>query len=278
MYKLPSCCVCLCVFNNQVGLPPCLRNILALNRTNNLFSILHIAAFYDESTDASLQILTQFKQAKQNLNITIIQNPNPQPNKPRTQRIAQARNGLLNHIRENFPTIDYFIMMDTNDYSCVGKIRPQVIRLTIQDSANWDAVSFDREDGYYDYFALRYNPYIYSLFHFGNWVEAKRKLVNHFSKILIKAKQVGAKYIPVLSAFNGFAIYKTSVFLNCTYDSNIDLGLYPPALVERHESLVGLKILKYLGEDCEHCRFHAEAVKHYGAKIRISLNKVFDRV
>jgi hypothetical protein len=257
-----------------MGLPACLTNIQTLIGSRIFAGGIHVIAFYDESRDQSLQLLKQFQRTNPNV-LTIILNPAPHPTAPRVQRIAIARNGLLEHIRQYYPTVDYFIMMDTNYYSCVGVIRPHVIGSVLRETNMWDSVSFDREDGYYDYFALRYEPYVYSFFHFTNWREANKRLVNHFRGILASAKRAGAGYIPVLSAFNGFAIYKTSVFINCHYTSDINLSLYPEGSIKTHEKVVGLKTLKYLGEDCEHCAFHIEAASN-GARNRISLRRVFE--
>ena len=74
--------------------------------------------------------------------------------------------------------------------------------------------------------------------------------------------------IPVHSAFNGFAIYKTSMFLNCSYSSMIHINLFP-------KHLIRCKIVNDFKNDCEHRKFHLEAIKKNGARIMVSPLSIF---
>jgi hypothetical protein len=190
--------------------------------------------------------------------------------KSRTARIATARNEILNYIRSlQLRGIynKYFIMMDSNEYACVGQMNIDTLRRAMQRSDEWDGISFDREAGYYDYWALSFDPHIYSFYHVQNKDDALNKMVTEFATKLNAARD-SQDLIPVYSAFNGFAIYKTSMFLNCSYSSMIHIHLFP-------KQLIPAKILNNFKNDCEHRKFHLEAIKKNGARIVVSPLSIF---
>ena len=216
-------CICLCVYNNEFGLPYVLNNILQIEKifTNDC----KILAFYDTSIDKSLSILNSHNEKYGNLEIIINQNTK---SSSRTENIANARNNLLNKIREKYSDVPYFIMMDSNDYSCIGNININILKKAFERKDEWDAISFDREAGYYDHWALSFDPFIYSFFHFSNWRKAVEIMRAYFNKLMNHYKtNKPDQLISVYSAFNGFSIYKTEKFLNCSYSSNINIKLFP---------------------------------------------------
>jgi hypothetical protein len=161
----------------------------------------------------------------------------------------------------------YFIMMDSNEYACVGQINIDTLRSAMQRSDEWDSVSFDREAGYYDYWALSFDPHIYSFFHLQNKTETRQAMIASFATKL-NASRDSKNFVPVYSAFNGFAIYKTNMFLNCSYSADIHINLFP-------KHLLPPKILKHFKNDCEHRKFHLEAIKKNGARIMVSPLSIF---
>jgi hypothetical protein len=200
--------------------------------------------------------------------------------KNRTARIAIARNGILHYIRTQQASgiyNKYFIMMDSNEYACVGQINIDTLHSALHRSDEWDSVSFDREAGYYDYWALSFDPHIYSFYHVENRNETLNNMVTSFATKLKHAKNANAvdkqydkqyDLIPVYSSYNGFAIYKTDVFLNCSYSSEININLFP-------KQLLPSKILKSFKNDCEHRKFHLEAIKKNNARIMVSPLSIF---
>jgi hypothetical protein len=264
-----------------------LSNILAISKSK-LFDKLTIVAYYDASTDNSYSILESFKNQHQNsefssefIETVIISNDKKDirmnfgdasrvTNKSRTMRISVARNQILNYMRfahKQGKINKYFIMMDSNEYACVGRINIDTLRNALQRSNEWDSISFDREAGYYDYWALSFDPHIYSFFHLQNKYDALNKMVTDFATKLNTSRE-SYTLIPVYSAFNGFAIYKTSMFLNCSYSSFIHIHLFP-------KQLLPAKILNYFKNDCEHRKFHLEAIKKNGARIMVSPLSIF---
>jgi hypothetical protein len=289
-----NCIIGLCVYNNEPGLPSVLTNILKISESK-LFEKITVVAFYDYSSDKSHSIMEKFKSQYSNIiEMVIIINKsgayrqmrmelggaNRVLDKNRTARIALARNGILNYIRSQRSKgayNKYFIMMDSNEYACVGKINIETLRSALNRSDEWDSISFDREAGYYDYWALSFDPHIYSFYHVENRNETLNNMVTSFATKLKNAKNANAvdkqydkqyDLIPVYSSYNGFAIYKTDAFLNCTYSSDININLFP-------KQLLPSKILNNFKNDCEHRKFHLEAIKKNNARIVVSPLSIF---
>ena len=193
--SIKNCCICLCVYNNEEGLPRVLNNITKLNEIFNT----KILVFYDHSIDKSLYLLNNYNKHYNNMEIIVNNN---KKSTIRTENIALARNTLLQLIREKYNKYEYFIMMDSNEYSCVGNINIDTIKETLLIN-NWDCISFDREAGYYDTWALSFEPYIYSFFHFNNWQHVVSMMRNDFTILLNNYKNKKSdELIPVYSAFN----------------------------------------------------------------------------
>ena len=282
-----NCVIGLCVYNNEPGLPSVLSNILKMSESK-LFKKITVVAFYDYSLDKSHSIMENFKSQCSNfIEMVIIINKsigsrqmrmdlggaNRALDKNRTARIAIARNGILKYIRAQQAVgvyNKYFIMMDSNEYACVGQINIETLRSALHRSDEWDSVSFDREAGYYDYWALSFDPHIYSFYHVEKRIETANNMVTSFATKLKNAKNGNQQYdfIPVYSSYNGFAIYKTNMFLNCSYSSEINLNLFP-------KQLLPSKILNHFKNDCEHRKFHLEAIKKNNARIMVSPLSIF---
>lgn len=285
-----NCIIGLCVYNNEPGLPSVLSNILKMSESK-LFEKITVVAFYDYSSDNSHSIMEKFKRQYSNIieMVIIINKSNASRqmrmdlgganrvlDKNRTTRIAIARNGILNYIRSQRSKgvyNKYFIMMDSNEYACVGKINIETLRSALNRSDEWDSISFDREAGYYDYWALSFDPHIYSFYHVENRNETLNSMVTGFATKLKNAKNANAvdkqyDLIPVYSSYNGLAIYKTDAFLNCSYSSDININLFP-------KHLLPSKILNNFKNDCEHRKFHLEAIKKNNARIVVSPLSIF---
>lgn len=262
-----NCFLCLCVYNNERGLPYVLKNIDKINPST-------VLVFYDTSKDKSLEILQEY--ASKRPNVRIIINAK-RTSIQKTENIAHARNALLNVIKTEYPITPYFIMMDSNNYSCIGDIDMDVLNnVLLRD--DWDAISFDREAGYYDFWALSYYPFIYSFFHFDNYQKVISAVQVDFNKKLKDYKDNrNDELITVTSAFNGFAIYRTPKFVNCSYSSDIDISMFPRQFLLANQQAVGSKIIKYKKCDCEHRKFHMEAILQNNARIRISTKSLFKK-
>jgi hypothetical protein len=268
--SLPNCCIGICVYNSEYGLPKVLKNIKKLE---SVFRI-KVIIFYDHSNDRSLELIYKYSDAL-HLDYTLVINNNPRSN-IRTENISNARNGILEHIRNNYSVYPYFAMMDTNKYSCVGKMQPEVITAMLERKDEWDSISFDREAGYYDDWALSLEPLLYSFDHYEPREPVVQKMRENKNKILRHYKENSPnEFIHVYSAFNGFALYKSEIFLRCSYSADIDVQLFPRDSIMIQCIIVQQNIIPKFYADCEHRKFHLEAIKKYGARIRVPLLSLF---
>jgi hypothetical protein len=96
-----------------------------------------------------------------------------------------------------------------------------------------------------------------------------------FGEILINARKTPTQFVPVYSAFNGFAVYKWSVFQYCNYDTNINMSLFPLDILQEQIKYTGVKLIQYFKEDCEHRHFHLQAIAKENAKIMIYPQSIF---
>jgi hypothetical protein len=190
-------------------------------------------------------------------------------------RLALARNTLLRHFRQTYPHFAYYAVMDSNNYACVDPIQTWILKRAMDRRHTWDAISFNRSRGYYDHWALSFDPFIYSFFHFANWREAVAALRENWEQKMASVPE--GEYLRVFSAFNGFAIYKASAFENCQYSSVINPALFPEGSIDRHRQAIGPTnpILSGLSNDCEHRHFHLEAIARSQARIVIDLTPLF---
>jgi hypothetical protein len=249
-----KCCFCLCTKNSGFALRKVLYNIRVIS---TLFEETRILAAYEVSSDDTLAIL------QEDPSIQILM-PDSEPTPSRTTNIANARNRLLKHVPRDY---EYFVMMDTNEYSCIGDVNLETLQEVFETKDYWDSISFNREAGYYDFWALSYEPYMYSYNHFVKWKDRLEQMRTHFNKIL---EATPNQHIQVYSAFNGFAIYKTSIFVDILYSSDIDLSLFPTKI--RHY------VIRSKKDDCEHRGFHLRAIKERNARIYIYNKSVFKKI
>lgn len=264
--------ICLCVYNNEEGLPYVLKNVEKIC----LVYPSTVLVFYDESSDRSLEILTEWSVR---IPMHIVKNPQKRLTpKQKLENICHARNCVLDILRSQYSDVPYFIMMDSNNYACVGDINMDVLG-EVMGRSDWDAISFDREAGYYDFWALSYYPFIYSFFHFTDYKVVLGMMQEDFFFKLENQKQKSLDdLIVVCSAFNGFSIYRTAVFLNCSYDTTIDLRWFSQRFIQDQQRITGQKIIAFKGSDCEHRKFHLEAIRKNNARIRVSVKSLFKAV
>lgn len=258
-----KCCICGTVKNCAPYLTKVFQNIETIGK---LFFDYKIIISYDNSSDNSLEILKKYETEHAD---KIILHIETEPlSQYRTHNIARARNKCLDIIRTNFPDYDYFIMIDC-DNVCSEPVQIEPILYYLTTNTDWDALSFNKQP-YYDTWALSKYPFVFSNMHF-----IKPNGYCEFIENIIKDTPKGT-LIPCLSAFNGFAIYRTNKFLKYFYDPRPRLDLIPRHLIQKNIKLCGPIFLKGKAAvvDCEHRSFHLMAIND-GARIRIAPEIIF---
>lgn len=257
-----KCCICGTVRNCSKYLDKIFEN---MELVGGLFEDYAIILYYDKSNDNTLDKLKSYEASSNKMNLYI----NEEPLLPyRTYRIAKGRNKCIDIIREKYSDFEYFIMMDC-DNRCTKKLKLALLEGYLKRD-DWDALSFNHPDGYYDTWAFSKPPFVLSCHHFHDAMQGQR-MINQLIQ-----KTPKNQLISCISAFNGFAIYRANKFIDCYYDGRLRFDYIPKNLIELN--------FKYAGkmhfnkntqddkhkEDCEHRHFHFQAVMKNNAKIRIA--------
>jgi hypothetical protein len=268
---------CLCIRNCGSFLPKIFNN---LNLLGGCFSNFNVIFVYDNCLDNSEILLEEYKKTSKFKVYVIHCQDNNSPY--RTIRIANARNKCMDAIFNKIKNIDYHFMIDADDVNCnVWNVN------IIKDYFNrndWDALSFNRKD-YYDIWALMYDNFKHHALGYFNRISDCREIYcymkNDISKKLDEIKD--DELFECVSAFNGFAIYRTQVFHNTYYDgeyNNIKMYISEKDREETLEFINNIlqcnpSINKNFIEQCEHLFFHIRAIKKNNARIRISKKIMF---
>ena len=266
-----SCCICGTVKNCGKYIDDVFKNI---EKIIKLFNDYCIIIYYDNSKDGTYEKLYKYKSIYKMIihhNKTYISNY-------RTHRLAFGRNYCLNIIKKYFSNFKYFIMMDFDDV-CSEEVNIKLLKKHIRNDKRWDALSFNRKN-YYDIWALSIRPYIFSYAHFKNHHIVLNNMGNYVNKLLESLDK--NDLLACFSAFNGFCIYKTNIFIDCVYDGNIRLDLIPDEYLDEtikiNKSDITFNKESWLSaenEDCEHRSFHFDAINKKKARIFISPEILF---
>jgi len=224
-----------------------------------------VILYYDTSSDETLPMIQTY--AHKNPKVVFYVNQESPLSPYRTHRIAKGRNFVLEKFRSEYSSYDFFVVMDC-DNVCSYNLKTQLLRncLTRND---WDMISFQHPNGYYDIYALSTYPFLLNCFLFKNHNLAKGSLV----KQLQKGRKNHLTY--VLSAFNGFAIYRTRKFENCNYDGTPRYDYIPRKWIDDNIRAAGPIIISNGKEECEHRFFHISALLRNKARISILPQTIF---
>ena len=285
-------CICICgaVKDCSQWLNLVLCNI---EQIGSVFNNYKIIMYYDKSDDDTLAILEKYSKKNSAFTLLINQNHDDWKDKPRTHKIANARNKCLEEMRRICPKYEYFAMIDCDDV-CAQPVQLHRFIKNLKRN-DWDALSFN-SNNYYDQWAVSLKHLPYSVWHFEqpNALQIYQDAV----KGAIERTPNG-ELTQVLSAFNGFAIYRTKLFVDAVYDGNARLDLIPPFLLNKNIQTCG-PVLPYFWstdralneqketdpygiydhkklpqQDCEHRSFHLYGAFVNGARIRISPDIIF---
>jgi hypothetical protein len=257
-----KCCICGTIKNVEQYLNKIFQN---MELVGSLFEDYVIILYYDHSLDNTLQKIKDYQIKNNKLQIII---NNEIPLEYRTHRIAKGRNTIMQMIKDKYSDYEYFIMMDCDD-KCAYNMRLPLLKNYLTNDNNWDSLSFNHPEGYYDSWALSIRPFVASCHNFKNPGLGQKNI----AKIIKQTPK--NKLIKCLSAFNGFAVYKTEKFIDCYYDGTFRLDYIPQHFLIENIKAAGNIDSQNAKEDCEHRHFHFQAVFKHNAKIRISPHCLF---
>ena len=267
---------CLCVRDCYNYLQKIFQNLDLLSKEFVNFYVIFV---YDNCQDDSSILLEEYKQ-KSPFKVFIVNNiGNNDPN--RTARIANARNKCLDVIYNLIRDLDFHIMIDADDVN-EKKWNINLIKQYLLENT-WDSLSFNRRK-YYDIWALLYDKYKYHCW--GYDLNDSIMIRDHMKKEITNIlKNLNTDLFECYSAFNGFAIYRTPIFSDLTYDGffkSIREYITDKEMLETVEHLSNKLDIKLKPAEnlltiqpgypvqCEHLTFHLSAIKKKNARIRIS--------
>jgi hypothetical protein len=254
---------CMTVRDCEPFLPSIFKNIIRLSR---LFPDFVLIVAYDHCQDNSESLLKKF-QLSAAFPVYLLPSEFTSPH--RTVRIAHARNRCLDKLDEL--DIDIHFMIDADEVN-IFPWNLTLIRYYLS-NPDWDALSFNRKN-YYDIWALMYPPFQH---HCWGFFERSREVVEYMKKDIQRELDNCSGMFPCQSAFNGFAMYRTSVFKHQRYSGEYaqlkklisdesrqnTLRMLSVALSELEE----IKLDESFVQSCEHLYYHL-SVPH--ARIYIS--------
>jgi len=267
--------LCFCVRDCEPYLKRIFSNIDAL-RCGLPQTKLTCIFVYDNCVDNSPALLHAYKQQQENVIVQGIENTSHM----RTVRIAKARNACLEQLYK-LPNVQYHMMIDSDD-RCANKWNIDLIRTYLQGGngdGDWDCISFNRKN-YYDIWALLFDDFKHHCWGFASRAD-NNKVVETMRKEITRKLNNANNSIEVMSAFNGFAIYKTGRFSGFQYDGHGStfMTLFTDDERVRVETVLSRKygiLTKCVltDESCEHLFYHLTAFKS-GRKIKISKWDIF---
>jgi glycosyltransferase involved in cell wall biosynthesis len=247
------------------------------------FDKIEIFLVESDSTDNTVEILKYIQQ--KNKNFTFVTKGHLSSRYPnRIARIAYCRNIYVQFIKENFEKNQWQYVAVADLDGMNKKLTSNAIDTCFETDIKWDGIMANQKYGYYDIYALR------AL----NWVEtdcfselqklknispnpnvSQNSIVNfltnfnhfdHLREIAIfsKMKIIARKSPPIKveSAFGGFAIYKSNVFLNSDYESS---NYKESEHVEFHRKLTKIGFSFFINPDLINNNFNSYNISKFKA-------------
>jgi len=271
---------CLIVRNSDKKLQSIFDNLTKLSSYILKFNVIFI---FDNCSDNTEKMLYDYK-LKSCYPVYVVHNLfNSSTFK--TVRMANARNKYLYITYNLIKNVDFHIVIDVNDINCFNwnnELLISYLNNDNNDNNGWDCLTFNRRNYDIDMSSLMFDKYKHNLYDFG---ENSLKIVNHVkNKINEKInenlnKKSNTKLLECLSAFNVFAIYRSSKFYDIYYsgyaknldvfvteeDKEIMVKTLQDELNDKSISIQNTKI-----EISEHIYYHLKSINKYNARIRFS--------
>ena len=203
---------------------------------------------------------------KENSNVKILVQKYEHPS--RTDRLAYGRNELMKTVHADSSKSSHLknsllLILDFDEVN-VQPINIQTFRGAIDRSSEWEMVSFHRPY-FYDIWSLRYERFNINIWNFGTKSLLLRDIIE--ADIVSLLDTSNPSFLPVYSVFNGLAVYKLPMTVDCLYNGSNSEVFAPDTIYGA--SRISVK------EDCEHVSFHLCMSKKHDARIRIYSQSLF---
>ena len=272
---------CLCVRDCEKYLKDIFFNLDSLGNKLSCLNF-YIIFIYDNCIDNSSILLDEYKQNSK-FNVIVINNEN-NTSKLRTVRISNSRNICLDIIENEIKNVDYHIFIDADDVN-ISIWDVDIIKDYIyNDNNEWDILSFNREN-YYDIWALLYDDFKHQCWGFNTVLN----ITYMQNDIIDKLNNLDEdKLFECISAFNGFAIYRTNKLKNIKYDGTYESYDTLFSNEDKQNTLNKFKIelklsnLEFIEinkdyDCCEHLYYNIIASRQNNARVRIS-KKMLEKI
>ena len=142
--------ICGCTINSESYIKKHIENLYELH---NIFKSVEIVIYENDSVDNTKSVLNKLQHEKK---ITLISQNNVSDQlKLRTIILAHARNSLVQYVNNN-NTFDYMIMVDM-DTILINSITNSIVNAFQNNISEWDVLTGNCKNLYYDIWALRIN-------------------------------------------------------------------------------------------------------------------------
>jgi hypothetical protein len=154
-----------------------------------------------------------------------------------------------------------------------------ILSYYLNQNQDWDVISFNRPN-FYDIWSLLFDNYKHHCHGFGKDNDA---VIDKMTIDILEKLKHSEDTVDVLSAFNGFCMYKTKKVEGCIYN-----GLYVNVkqFISEEEKQNTVNYLKKYNmnvtinddcvECCEHIHYHLSAIQK-GCKIKLSKFNLFEK-
>ena len=217
------------------------RELKVILRALGSFKNIEIFLVESDSSDNTLEVLRKIQ--KKDSRLTFISKGHLRQQFPnRIERIAYCREVYVEFVKSNYQARRWSFVAVADIDGMNFKLSKKGIKSCFDAKLEWDGMMANQRYGYYDIYALRADGWVnYDCFsrlqELKNSVSppkmGKLKIINfiklyiHFDNLrriaiyknmrILRSKN---GFVPVISAFGGFAIYKTDVLLTSSYKSN----------------------------------------------------------
>jgi glycosyltransferase involved in cell wall biosynthesis len=233
--------------NKKVVIVGCTKNsghyieerLHKLVEIGKLFTTYNIVLYENDSTDNTVEILTQFKNNNTLFNFiseeNVIERIKYKQLHNRVQILEHCRNSLLNHVLKHFLEYDLMIMIDLDNV--LEKFNPKTILNAFNYGDDWSALTANCFGKYYDVWALRISDKIWKQHIHGKiWKtplmhDCWSQIANNVHpRICVDAYQqiipINMPLIQTTSSFGGLGIYKIKDIQHCKYKCYNDMYMF----------------------------------------------------